>query len=191
MSIFDRRGKAERFEALAAQHERMVYLLCLRMMGNREDAQDCAQDTLLHAYRAFERFRGEANAKTWLYRIAYNTCVDALRRRRGEASLDALREEGFEVQETRLPQPEEAVMRRDLRAQIEAGLALLPPDQRAVIILRDFQQMPYEEIASVLEINEGTVKSRLNRAREKIKKYLQSTEQNADAYVQQSEGRQK
>lgn len=191
MSIFDRRGKAERFEALAARHERMIYLLCLRMMGNREDAEDCAQETLLSAYRAFERFRGEANGKTWLYRIAYNTCVDALRKRRGEASLDALNEAGFEVRETRLPQPEQAAERKELRAQIEAGLALLPPDQRAVVILRDFQQMPYDEIARVLEISEGTVKSRLSRAREKLKNYVLSAEQNESSFVKGNEGRQK
>lgn len=191
MSIFHRQSRAERFEALAVQHERMLYLLCLRMMGSREDAEDCAQEALLRAYRAFDRFRGEAGAKTWLYRIAYNTCIDALRKRQGTLSLEALGEAGFEPVETGLPQPGEALERRELRRQIEQALQALPPDQRAVMILRDFQQMPYNEIAAVLELNEGTVKSRLNRAREKVKNILISAEQNPSASVQEDEGRQK
>ena len=97
MSLFHPRSRAEQFEAMAAEYERPIYLLCLRMMGNREDAQDCAQEALLRAFRAFDRFRDGASPKTWLYRIAYNTCIDELRRRRGVVSLDTLREGGFDV----------------------------------------------------------------------------------------------
>ena len=97
MSLFHPRSRTEQFEAMAAEYERPIYLLCLRMMGNREDAQDCAQEALLRAFRAFDRFRDGASPKTWLYRIAYNTCIDELRRRRGVVSLDTLREGGFDV----------------------------------------------------------------------------------------------
>ena len=191
MSILHRSDKAAAFEALAAQHERMLYLLCLRMMGSHEDAQDCAQEALLRAYRAFDRFREQASAKTWLYRITYNTCLDALRKRKAEVSLEAMADQGFDPAEDRVPGPEEAFDRQELRRQIGYALTLLPPDQRAVMILRDFQQMPYDEIAAVLEINEGTVKSRLSRAREKIKNYLISAEQIRENRVQANEGRQK
>lgn len=191
MSILHRPDKAAAFEALAAQHERMLYLLCLRMMGSHEDAQDCAQEALLRAYRAFDRFREQASAKTWLYRITYNTCLDALRKRKAEVSLEAMADQGFDPAEDRVPGPEEAFDRQELRRQIGYALTLLPPDQRAVMILRDFQQMPYDEIAAVLEINEGTVKSRLSRAREKIKNYLISAEQIRENRVQANEGRQK
>ena len=191
MSLFGKRDRAARFEALAQQHERMLYLLCLRMMGNPEDAQDCAQEALLRAFRAFDGFRGEANAKTWLYRIAYNACVDALRKRRGEFSLEALEEAGFDPEDRRLPRPEEALEKKEMRLRISQGLALLPPEQRAVMILRDFQQLSYDRIAQILELSEGTVKSRLNRAREKMKNYLMNAEQIDRIPVQENEGRQK
>ena len=190
VSIFHRRDP-EAFEALVMRHERMIYLLCLRMTGSAADAQDCAQEAFLNAFKAYGRFRGEAGEKTWLYRIAYNACVDFLRRRKNEASLDALREEGFDPSDTRQPPPGAELERRELRRQIEDAVLQLPEDQRAVMILRDFQQMPYDEIARVLDVNEGTVKSRLSRAREKVKNTLISGEQNAFARVQQSEGRQK
>lgn len=191
MSLFHRKSQAERFEELAGQHERMLYLLCLRMTGSREDAQDCAQEALLRAYRAFDGFRGQSSARTWLYRVAYNTCLDFLRRRREEYSLDALREAGLELPDDNTPRPGEALEREDMRRQIEYALTLLPEDQRAVLVLRDFQQLPYDEIAAVLDISEGTVKSRLSRAREKVKNILIRLEQNDDTCVKEGEGRQK
>lgn len=191
MSLFHRKSQAERFEELAAQHERMLYLLCLRMTGSHEDAQDCAQEALLRAFRAFDGFRGQSSARTWLYRVAYNTCLDFLRKRREAYSLEALSETGLELPDTQTPRPGEALEREELRRQIECALTQLPEDQRAVMILRDFQQLPYEEIASILGIGEGTVKSRLSRAREKVKKYLINLEQNELTCVKSDEGRQK
>ena len=172
-------------------YEKMIYGLCLRMMGNASDAQDCAQEVLLSAFRAFGGFRAQSSIKTWLYRIAYNTCLDALRRRRGEVSLDALREAGFDPPESRLAAPGEEMERRELRRQIEYALTLLPEDQRAAMILRDFQGLSYQEIASVLSLSEGTVKSRLSRTREKVKNILMEMEQNDGLSVQKGEGRQK
>lgn len=190
MSIFHRRD-AEAFEALAVRYERVIYLLCLRMTGNPADAQDCAQEAFLNAFRAYGSFRGSASAKTWLYRIAYNACLDFLRRRGNDASLDALREAGFDPADPRQPLPGEKVEKDELRRQIGQAMMRLPEDQRAVMILRDFQQMPYEEIAQVLDISPGTVKSRLSRAREKVKNFLIAMEQNDFSGVQISEGRQK
>ncbi len=191
MSIFSRRGKAEIFEQAVSEYERGIYLMCLRMMGNREDAQDCAQEALLSAYHAFDRFRGEAQIKTWLYRIAYHTCIDALRRRRGVVSLDAMRDNGFDVAERHMLQPESAAERSELRAQLMQALAHLPEDQRAVLILRDFQDTAYDEISRILDLPEGTVKSRLSRAREKVKNFLKNGEQNACECVQEDERRPK
>ena len=190
MSLFHR-SDTEAFEAMVLRHERMIYLLCLRMTGNADDAQDCAQEAFLNAYRAYGRFRRQASEKTWLYRIAYNACLDFLRKRRGEASLDALREAGFDPADSARPQPGEEAERNELRRQIQQAVMQLPEDQRAVLILRDFQQMPYDEIARVLDVNEGTVKSRLNRAREKVKNILRDMEQNGASRVQTGEGRQK
>ncbi|MBQ9197063.1 MAG: sigma-70 family RNA polymerase sigma factor [Clostridia bacterium] len=190
MSIFQRRDAGD-FEALIMRHERMIYLLCLRMTGNAADAQDCAQEAFLNAYRAYGNFRKRASEKTWLYRIAYNACLDLLRRQKNDASLEALRENGFDPADNLQPQPGAAMERDELRRQIGIALMQLPEDQRAVMILRDFQQMPYDEIARVLEVSEGTVKSRLSRAREKVKNILIAMEQNEFSGVQISEGRQK
>ena len=191
VSIFNRRREKEPFEALIMRHERMIYSLCLRMMGNRQDAEDCAQEAILSAYRAYDGFRGQADAKTWLYRIAYNACVDALRRRKGDTSLEALRETGFDPAETRMAGPSETAERNDLRRQIQLAMDQLPPDQRAVMTLRDFQQLSYQEIAQITGMGEGTVKSRLSRARDKVKNILLQWEQNPSASVKENEGRQK
>ena len=190
MSLFHRTSLQERFVEMASRYERMIYLLCLRMTGNREDAQDCAQETLLRAYRAYGSFHGRSGEKTWLYRIAYNTCVDMLRRRSPHVSLEEMREKGYDPAETRILLPGERLEKEELRRQILEALALLSEDQRAAVILRDFQQMSYAEIARILDISEGTVKSRLSRAREKIKNILITAEQNGNASVKEDEGRQ-
>lgn len=191
MSLFHRKPAEERFIETALRHERMIYLLCLRMTGNREDAMDCTQETMLRAFRAYPSFRREANEKTWFYRIAYNTCVDHLRKRPSDISLDALREQGFDPSSNGLCEPGEHLEKEEIRRDILRSLALLPQDQRAAVILRDFQQMSYSEIARILDISEGTVKSRIARAREKIKNFLISAEQNDDTSVKTDEGRQK
>ena len=170
MSIFHRRDAAA-FEALAAQHERAIYLLCLRMMGNPNDAQDCAQEAFLNAYRAFGGFRGQASGKTWLYRIAYNACLDALRKRRNDSSLEALRETGFDPADPS-PGTEEQVIAKDERRRLREAIALLPDDQREALILTQLEKVPYEEVAQALGVSEGTVKSRVNRAKARLKEIL-------------------
>jgi len=170
--LFNRRSKAEAFEEVAAEFERPVYLLCLRMMGNREDALDCAQEAMLNAYRAFDRFRGEAHMKTWFMRIAHNACIDALRRRKGVVSLDSLREEGFDLPDKHTPSPYASLEQKERLELLQSAVKTLPDDQRAVLVLRDFQNMSYDEIGEALSLPLGTVKSRLKRAREKIKQIL-------------------
>lgn len=191
MSLFHHRSKAEQFETMAAEYERPIYLLCLRMMGSHEDAQDCAQEALLRAFRAFDHFRQEASPKTWLYRIAYNTCIDELRRRRGVVSLDSLRDDGFDVADEKATNAYERLAQQERYALLQSAVEKLPEDQRAVLILRDFQQLSYDEMAETLKQPVGTIKSRLNRAREKVKKLIEQAEQNAAASVQRNEGRQK
>lgn len=191
MSLFHHRSKAEQFETMAAEYERPIYLLCLRMMGSHEDAQDCAQEALLRAFRAFDHFRQEASPKTWLYRIAYNTCIDELRRRRGVVSLDSLRDDGFDVPDEKATNAYERLAQQERYALLQSAVEKLPEDQRAVLILRDFQQLSYDEMAETLKQPVGTIKSRLNRAREKVKKLIEQAEQNAAASVQRNEGRQK
>ena len=168
LKLFSRKQDTGQFERLAAENERQVYSVCFHMMGNREDAQDCAQEAMLRAFRAFDTFRQEASFSTWITRIAMNVCTDALRKRRDAVSLDAMREDkGFEIRDespgayARLEQKERMRLLRE-------GMALLPEDMRRMIVLRDVQGRSYEEIAGILELSLGTVKSRISRAREKL-----------------------
>ena len=136
-----RRGDSAAFETLMSAYERKIYGLCLRMMGNREDAQDCAQEALPRALRAFDRFRDGASPKTWLYRIAYNTCIDELRRRRGVVSLDTLREGGFDVPDATAERAYEQLEHKERCELVKQAMEQLPEDQRAALVLREFQQL--------------------------------------------------
>lgn len=166
--FFSRKSRAEQFEQLAAEHERRVYAACFHMMGNREDALDCAQETMLRAFRAFESFRRDAQFSTWITKIAMNVCVDALRKRKDALSLDALREEtGYDVADER-KNVYAALEEKERKRLLRKALSQIPADMRQMIVLRDMQGMSYDEIAEALDMPLGTVKSRLNRAREKL-----------------------
>ena len=170
-----KKGSAAAFEDLVAQHEKKIYNLCFSTMGNAEDAADMAQETLLKAWRALDRFDGRSSLGTWLYRIAMNTCLDELRRRRNRqtVSIQALNEKGWEPEDGAGDMAERSAQGQQLRQ----ALALLPEDYRAVLVLRDVQGFTYEEIAQILHCPVGTVRSRLNRARKNMMKKLQDGEQ--------------
>ena len=173
--LFSKKKKAERFERLAAESERQVYSVCFHMMGSREDAQDCAQEAMLRAFRAFDTFRQDASFSTWLTRIAMNVCTDALRKRRDAVSLDALREDqGFDVPDA-APTAYARLEEKERLRLLREGLSLLPPDMRQMIVLRDMQGKSYEEIGEILELPLGTVKSRVSRAREKLSVILKKS----------------
>ena len=112
----------EAFEQIVRQYSEQLYWQIRRMVFNHDDANDILQNTFLRAWDHIEYFRGEAKLSTWLYRIAYNACVDFLRRKKKDASLDALREAGFDPSDTRLPQPGEAAERSEMRAQIRQAV---------------------------------------------------------------------
>ena len=175
LKLFSRKQSAEQFERLASEHERQVYATCYHMMGNREDALDCAQETMLRAFRAFDSFRRDAQFSTWICRIAMNVCIDALRKRRDALSLDALREEtGFDVKDD-APGAYARLEERERKRLLQEGLAALPPEMRQMIVMRDVQGLSYEEVARMLELPLGTVKSRINRAREKLSAILKKS----------------
>lgn len=170
MPLFGKK-QADAFEQLAAPCERQVYFTCLRMLGNKEDAEDCAQETMLRAFRAFSSFRGEAKFSTWLYTIAARTCMDFLRGQKGVLSLDALQDEGWEKADEG-PSPYlllEQNMRKELLGK---ALQQLPEHARAAVVLCDLQGLSYEETAQALDIPVGTLRSRLNRARNALQKIL-------------------
>ncbi|MGQ9571686.1 MAG: sigma-70 family RNA polymerase sigma factor [Dehalococcoidia bacterium] len=168
-----RSGDLAAFNTLVEIYQRQVYSLCLRMLGSAS-AEDAAQETFITAYRRLSAFRG-GSFRAWLLRIAANTCCDELRRRRSRpaASLEATLEAGSSAASSSpLIGPEEEALRRELGLHLQRGLATLPPEQRLAIILRDIHGLSYEELAEALACSLGTVKSRIARARAKMREYL-------------------
>ncbi len=171
-------GERAAFEEFIATYQDMVYGLVYRLLGDREDARDVAQETFLRAYRAIGGFRGEAGLKTWLYRMAVNQVSNHRRwwRRRRKAetvSLDDTLASGATVGE-RLAScgrsPEQQAIGRDQEARLLGALAELRHDYRAAIVLRDVEELSYEEVSEALGVPIGTVKSRIARAREELRR---------------------
>ena len=170
------KGDTSAFESLMELHEGRIYAIALRMCGNREDAQDCAQEAMLRIYHALDRFKGQSSFATWVYRITMNSCLDELRKRkvRAAASLDAMLETGWSPAAGEGGLPEVQALRGEQRDIIRAAITSLPEDMRAVIVLRDIQGFSYEQIADMLDANIGTIKSRISRGREKLREILVS-----------------
>lgn len=168
------KGDAQAFEQLVTPHEQMLWRVCWHYTHHQEDAADCLQETMLKAWRAIKSYRGECSLSSWLYRIASTVCLDFLRKQKRlpqTESTDELAEEGFSpVDES--PTPDEAILKAESADSIRAAIDSLPGDMRTVIILYALQGLPYEEIADTMNTSVGTVKSRLNRARQKIAKFL-------------------
>ena len=153
------------FEELIRQYEKKVYTLCFRMCGNSEDAEEAAQDAFLALWRGIDRFRQESSLSTWIYRLATNTCIDTLRRRKkqsGSVSLD----------DDTSPQPQETVEHREAQKLLQEGLSALPEEYRKVLILREIEGLSYTEIAESASIELGTVKSRISRGRSLLRNFL-------------------
>ena len=166
-------GDPEAFNRLMEVHERRMYAVAPRMCANREDAQDCLQEAMLRVYRAIGSFKGESSFSTWLYRITMNTCLDELRRRKNKqsTSLDDLLDEGWAPSDDR-SSPEKHAVRVETARALQQTIQELPEDMRAAVVLRDIQGYSYEEIAQILDINVGTIKSRISRGREKLREKL-------------------
>lgn len=172
------KGDAAAFNELLGAHEQRMYAVCLRMCGNHEDAQDCLQEAMLRVYRSISGFKGQSSFSTWVYRVAMNTCLDELRRRRNKpaSSLDGMLDAGWSPSDE-LDTPEHHAVASEKRREIRRTIAELPEDMRSAIVLRDIQGFSYEEIAKMLQINVGTIKSRISRGREKLReKFLSRTE---------------
>ena len=177
-----RNGDTAAFERLVTPCEPMLWRLCWQLMGTREDAQDAAQEAMLKAWRSLGSYRGDAAFSTWLYQVATRCCLDALRRRKRSAaeSVEALQEEGYEPRDTQ-PLPEEEVARRLEREALRRALNSLPDEQRVPLVLCAVEGRSYEEAAAALELPLGTVKSRVSRAREQLRKILAENRNNSAA----------
>ena len=164
------RGDPEAFEALMGQMEALVWRVCWHYTGSREDAADCGQETMVRIWRGLSSFHFECAFETWVYRVAANCCLDFLRKRKREKaeSLEPLREQGFDPPDP-APDTEEQALRKEEHARLRAAVAALPEDQRDALVLTQLEGKSYEEAARLLETTEGTVKSRVARARDKLK----------------------
>ena len=160
-------GDAGAATELITRHERRVYAVCLRVLGNPDDAADAAQDALLAMIRKLDGFRGEAAFTTWLYRVAMNVCYDHLRRAKRRPVLR--RDDDAPAPEPALDDHADAVAGAH---DIAAALEQVPEDFRVAIVLADVHDLPYDEIAKVLDLPVGTVKSRVHRGRIALAKAL-------------------
>ena len=165
-----RNGDQAAFGELVRQYQKRVFALAVRMCPTPELAEEAAQEAFLAAWQGLPFFRGDSAFATWLYRLTSNACVDLLRKenRHQGPSLDD-ETVSAEVPDP-TPTPEKAVEQQELRRQIEAGLQTLSPEHREV--LREIQQLSYDEIADVLSLDLGTVKSRINRGRRQLREFL-------------------
>ena len=168
-----KRGDQAAFEEMIRLTHASVYSLSLRIVGNPEDAAEVAQETYLKLLRVIKQFRGDSKFSTWLYRVTSNVAITFLRkrsRRRQEVSMAA--EDWEALPAPASTDPAARAEQRSLRDRLEAAIASLPEDYRAVVVMKDVYGLSFEEIARELRINEGTARVRLFRARRRLKNVL-------------------
>lgn len=188
-----RRGDQMALGELLKRHQKRLYNVCLRMVGNRDDAAELTQDTLLKIVEHISGFRADSQLTTWMVRIAMNQSISHLRKRRlrHTSSLDGPLHDGQQDDQAgalrqslvdhREPRPDQRVQLLELGMQIQSALQRIDPDFRAALVLRDVEQMDYQQMAEVLEVPVGTVKSRLFRARLALRQQLSAADHHAPA----------
>ena len=166
-------GDPEAFERLMEPLEQLVWRVCWHYTGNREAAEDCGQEAMIRIWRNLANYRGECALESWVYRIAANCCMDWLRKKKRDqsVSMEPMVEQGFDPADD-APGTEAQVVAKDERQRLREAIALLPDDQREALILTQLEKVSYEETAQALGVSEGTVKSRVNRAKARLKEIL-------------------
>jgi RNA polymerase sigma-70 factor (ECF subfamily) len=174
-------GDLHAFDELVLRHQNRVINLCFRMLGHREDADDCAQETFIRVYRSLKKFKFRSAFSTWLYRIAVNTCKNRLassayRRDRETVPLGTRPDDEGEYRPREIGDcsftPNGALERKEREERIQRTIDALPDDQRTVVVLRDIEGLTYEEISGITGLNLGTVKSKIARARGRLRETL-------------------
>jgi RNA polymerase sigma-70 factor (ECF subfamily) len=172
-------GDQESFNQLVLRWERPIYALAYRVIGREEDARDVCQETFLRAFRALNGFRGQAKFSSWLYRIALNLCRDWVRKERRTPVVQAPEElEVLEMAAVREPTPsvEDLVARRELTRVVERAMARLPEEQRTAIILKEYHELTFQEIADLVGCPLSTVKTRLYQGLSVLRRELAKSE---------------
>lgn len=168
------------FEELLLLHQKKVYNLCLRMSANPDDALDLSQEAFLRAWRSLGQYQFEASFSTWLFRLTSNICIDFLRRkkRRQETSLTESYDDSDEGAELSVPDaqpgPEQQAITNETKIELARAMERLSPEHREILQLRVIEDLQYEQIADILGVRVGTVKSRLARARLALRKILKA-----------------
>lgn len=171
-----KKGELAAFEEIVTAYERKIYNLAIRYVGNEQDACDMTQEVFLRIYRSIEKFKEECSLSTWIYRITANLCIDFIRKdaAKSTVSLD-VDDDAQEIQiasDDLASNPESALQNIELREAIQSSMNMLSDEHRQIIILRDVSGLTYQEIVDILGLEEGTVKSRLARARRKLRDLL-------------------
>jgi len=168
------------FEALVSRHKEKVYGLAYRMMRTQQDAEDVAQEAWIKVYHALPNFRGEASFTTWVHRIAVNAALDALHKQKRQAEVSCATAGGDEAQPKNLllvypntdGNPDQEALSKELIECIEDAVRQLPDKEMSLIVLREFQELSYHEMAETLRISLGAVKMRLHRARKSLRQLI-------------------
>ena len=186
-------GDKSAFEQLVLAHQGRVFNLCLQMVQNRDDAMDLSQEAFLRAWRSLGQYQGASAFSTWLYRLTRNLCVDFLRKNRRIFTVPLTKESAEDGHyclplEDPTPTPEEAALKAERREMLLAALARLSPEHREILYYRVADGLCYEEIAEILHVSLGTVKSRLCRARLHLKQVLEDGNYFEDRASNSAEG---
>lgn len=173
-------GEITAFEQLIESYQRKIFNIALRMLGNHDDANDLAQEVLIRIYKSIKSFKEQSSFSTWIYRITTNVCLDEIRKRKNKKTIsldEEIKLDDGDIKrqiESDEPSPEDMAEKHELKRIVNDAIAMLSDEHRVAIILRDMQGLSYEEIAEALKLPEGTVKSRINRARQSLKYILGS-----------------
>ena len=171
-------GEVEAFERLIEGYQKKVFNIALRMIGNYDDASELAQEVFIKVYKSIRSFKEESSFSTWIYKITSNVCLDEIRKRKNKKVVyldDDVKLEDGEVRhqiEDDSPSPEALLERKEIKRVVKEAIQSLSEEHRLVIVMRDLQGMSYEEIGKIVKCPEGTVKSRINRARQALKEIL-------------------
>ncbi len=181
-------GDIEAFEILIEEHQKKVFNIALKMLGNYHDANEIAQEAFIKAFKSIKGFKGNSSFSTWVYRIAVNVCLDELRKRKKNKLIyidDEIKNEDGEIKRE-FPDdtyaPETVAETNEIRRKVNSAISALPEEHRIVIILRDINGMSYGEISKITNSPEGTVKSRINRARNALKELLKKDKELFDDF---------
>ncbi|MBE7063105.1 MAG: RNA polymerase sigma factor [Clostridia bacterium] len=182
-------GNRDATETLVRQYTPVIYKLAFSMLGNEHDASDAVQETFIKILKSLSGFRGDSSFSTWIYRVTSNTCLDMLRKNGRHRAVSPDDEEVFLQIPDTAPTPEEAAVSGERRSMVRAAVSALPTDYKLVVTLCDLNGLSYAEAADILGCPQGTVKSRLSRARALLLKHLSANRELFDADLRQNKSK--